>query len=149
MKTKSLLLFALVLCLTVCLCACGKDTTPTENTTTTTQNNSSTTTTTTGTQTVAATTTTKAENTYTVKVVDEGGNPIAGINVQWCLETCIPGLTNEQGVATPLGALIPGENYKVSVMESSLLNTNYTIDNNEFYYEDGSYELTIVLKTVA
>ena len=152
MKIKTLILLALTLCLTIGLCACGNNTpSDTATATTTTTTAESTTTTTTTTTTESTTTTTKTDATqsgYTVKVVDESGNPIAGVMVQWCLEACVPGVTNAQGIASPLSPL-PDAKYKVSVIESSLAQTGYSVENNEFYYEEGAYEMTIVLKKAA
>ena len=147
MKMKSVLLVMLALCLTISLCACGGNTDGGENNTTTTQNNGSTTSATTTTTTAATTTTTTVADgtvTYTVTVTDEAGNPIPGVGVQLCLESCLPYVTNAQGVAT--WANVDEEDYKVSFMN---LPQGYTSDANEFYFEDGSYEMTIVLKAVA
>lgn len=79
---------------------------------------------------------------YTVTVVDEEGNPIAGAMVQLCQETCFPGATNEDGVAA--FALDEAE-YKVSFL---FLPTGYTYSTEaqEFYFESGSKDLTITLK---
>ena len=148
MKIKSLLLIMLSVCLTVCLCACGDDTTPADNNnTTTTQNggNSSAITTTT---TQARTTTTTAaagKVTYTVTVTDEAGNPVPGVRVQLCLESCLPTVTSAQGVATWQN--MDEADYKISFWDA--LPEGYSSDATEFHFADGSYELTIVLKTVA
>lgn len=157
MKIKSVLLLMLALCLTICLCACGggsdskgssKDTKPANNTPA--SNNVDPSQPSTPSSEPATITTQAPQSKYQVKVVDEAGNPIAGIYVQWCLgDSCKPSYpSDENGIAVPLFD-IPEENYKVSVMETSLAGTNYTIDKNEFYYAEGSYEMTIVLKTIA
>lgn len=41
----------------------------------------------------------KSGVTYTIKVVDENNNPIGGMMVQLCKNTCMPKLTNAQGLA--------------------------------------------------
>lgn len=80
--------------------------------------------------------------TYTVKVVDEGNNPLANVMVQLCLDTCLPGLTGADGVAT---FQVAEADYKVSVVT---LPAGYAhvSDVTEFYYEEGSTDITITLK---
>lgn len=137
MNCKRLLAVVMVLCLVIGLCACaggGEESTTTEENTTE------------ASTIVAAQETTEAEEGgYTVTVVDEGGNPVAGAMVQLCLETCYPGATDESGIAK-----FPVEeaNYKVSFL---VLPEGYTYstDEQEFYFEEGSRELTITLKAVA
>ena len=145
MKMKSILLMLLSLCMVVCLCACGGN--GDEGTAQTTVDNNATTTTATTTATTIATTTTTASDklTFTVKVTDEAGNPISGVPVQLCLVSCLPNRTNEEGIATWNN--MDEAEYKVSFWQS--LPAGYTSDTEEFYFEDGSYEMTIVLKAVA
>lgn len=85
---------------------------------------------------------------YTVKIVDEGGNPIAGVMVQICQgETCLPGpLSDENGIVT---FQVAEADYKVSFLGGVPAGYEYTTEQTEFYFEDGSYEVTIVLKAVA
>lgn len=85
---------------------------------------------------------------YTVKIVDEGGNPIAGVMVQICQgETCLPGpMTGEDGTVT---FQVEEADYKVSFLGGVPAGYDYTTEETEFYFEDGSYEVTIVLKAVA
>ena len=144
MKMKSILLVMLSLCLMISLCACGGN--ADNDTTQTTTKNDTTATTTTTTTAATTTTTTVAEGkvTYTVKVTDEGGNPISGTFVQLCLEACVPCITNEQGVATYPN--MDEADYKVSFIS---VPEGYSVENNEFHFEEGSYEMTIVLKAVA
>ena len=82
---------------------------------------------------------------YTVKVVDEGGNPVEGAMVQLCDESCYPNVTNAEGVATY--ALVEA-NYKASFLK---IPEGYELPEGEtdFYFEEGSMEMTIVLKAVA
>lgn len=168
MKFKSILLVMLALCLTVCLCACGDDPasdkkddkTPTgsttaESTTTTTADNSNITTTTeaiqsttdAGSDTTAAPTAPVATQpvdgkaNYTVTVVDQNGNPVPGAFVQLCLESCIPCITNAQGVATYPNMAVA--DYKVSFIN---VPEGYTYETNEYYFEKDTYAMTIVLK---
>lgn len=83
--------------------------------------------------------------TYTVTVVDEGGNPIAGAMVQICLETCYPAVTNESGVAE---YSVVEADYKVSFL-SLPAGYDYADETQEFYFDAGSTEMTITLKAVA
>ena len=80
--------------------------------------------------------------TYTVRVVDESGNPVTGGRIQFCLDSCMPCMLDAQGVAT---MKLDPANYKVSF---TMLPTGYALagDKTEFYFEAGSYEMTIVLK---
>lgn len=147
MNSKRLLAILLALCLVLGLCACGQ--TPAEEPE--------------DTQTVApapeqteapapeATEAPQVENTnptYTVKIVDEGGNPIPGALIQMCQgETCMPGpLSGADGTVT---FLVAEAEYKVSFLAGPPAGYDYSSQETEFYFEDGAYELTIVLKAVA
>ena len=81
--------------------------------------------------------------TYTVKVVDENGDPVANAAVQICKDSCLPGVTNEEGVAI---FNVVEDDYKVSFMA---MPEGFQAEADEFYFEGGSYELTITLKAVA
>lgn len=144
MKIKSILLIMLTVCLMVCLCACGGNDADNNSTTTTNGGNSTTTTTTTAAPTTTTTTTVSGKVTYTVTVVDEGGNPVSGAFVQLCLEACVPCMTTEQGVATYPN--MDEADYKVSFIT---VPAGYELPTENYYFEDGSYELTLVLKAVA
>ena len=135
---KSIFAAVLALCMLLCLCACGGD---------------SETTTAGGKETTAATTTPAVTDettvpaddgkvTYSVTVVDEDGNPIAGAMVQMCLDTCLPGMTNESGVAE---FTLEEAEYKVSFLTMPAGYT-YSTEEEAFYFADGSYEMTITLK---
>lgn len=79
---------------------------------------------------------------YTVTVVDENGTPIAGAMVQLCKDTCFPGVTDANGVAK---FTLAEDEYKVSFLALPAGYT-YVDDTQEFYFADGSMELTITLK---
>ncbi|MBQ4600596.1 MAG: hypothetical protein IJB17_03075 [Oscillospiraceae bacterium] len=84
---------------------------------------------------------------YTVKLVDEGGNPVPGGMVQICLDACMPTMVDANGVAT--WQVEPAEGYKVSFLK---LPDGYTyVDEavTEFYFGSGETEMTITLKAVA
>lgn len=82
------------------------------------------------------------EPAYYVTVVDEVGNPIAGAMVQLCKDTCFPGVTGEDGVAK---FVLAQDEYKVSFLALPAGYT-YVDETQEFYFADGSMELTITLK---
>lgn len=134
-------LFAIILALTmvVGLCACGSTEETVEGSTAATEA---------ATEEVTETTAeaeTEAEVpegmvVYTVKVVDENGDPVVGAMVQICQDTCYPGVTNEEGVAQ---YTVAEADYKVSFLS---MPEGYTCDEEAFYFEDGATELTITLK---
>ena len=134
MNMKSVLAFVLVLCMALCLCACGNTAGNTETAPATTES-------------VATTEAAQVDDgkvTYTVKVVDEGNNPVAGAMVQLCKETCLPGVTGADGVA--VFNVVEDSEYKVSFMSQP---AGYEGVEEAYYFEAGSYELTITLKAVA
>lgn len=163
MKLKSILLIMLALCLTLCLCACGDDTATEKNdgkTAAATNAESTapaTTTTITDTNETepseedSATTTTPVvtgptqpvdgKANYTVIVTDEAGNPIPGAFVQLCLESCIPCITNAQGVASYPNMAVA--DYKVSFIT---VPAGYELPTDNYYFEKDTYEMTLVLK---
>lgn len=147
---KRLLAFALVLCMALCLIACGKDKdtdtdekNPAQNQEEVQQNeqddqeeqqesdedN--------GTGILGDT-----RVNYSVTVVDEAGNPIKGVMVQLCLENCFPGVTQDDGVAK---FVMAEADYKVSLV-SEPEGYTYSTDEREFYFEEGSRDMTITLK---
>ena len=163
MKMKSILLLMLALCLTVGLCACGNDTTDNKDSKTTTaavdteatapsiapsttvsndanptENDS---TTTTAPVVTGPTQPVNGKANYTVIVTDEAGNPIPGAFVQLCLESCIPTVTNAQGVANYANMAVA--DYKVSFIS---VPAGYEMPSDNFYFEKDTYEMTLVLK---
>ncbi len=84
---------------------------------------------------------------YTVKLVDEGGNPVTnGGVVQICLnELCNPCMVNDGGT---FSWTVEPADYKVSFIK---LPQGYEVANGEsaFYFTSGSTEMTIVLRAVA
>ena len=130
MNIKRFLTFALTVCLVFVLCACGEANSEPAG-------SSAPETTQEPTQTIS-----DGKVEYTVKVMDEAGNPVASAAVQLCKDSCLPGMTNAEGVAT---FRVAEDDYKVSFMA---MPAGYEADAEEFYF-DGSYELTITLKAVA
>lgn len=135
---KKILSIALMLCLILGLCACGSA----DETATTTEGAPAVTDAVTEAVEPADETEAAAEGmvTYTVTVVDEEGNPIAGAMVQLCLDACIPGVTNEAGVAE---FTLAEADYKVSFLT---VPAGYTAEAENFYFENGSTEITLTLK---
>ena len=131
---KKIFALLLALCMVFVLCACGGNSEETNGTTGATKapatNNETT-----------APTVDDGKVTYTVKVVDEQGKGIVGAMVQLCLETCLPGMTNMQGVAT---YRVNEADYKVSFVQ---MPAGYTAEETEYHFAEGAYELTITLKS--
>ena len=137
---KNIFALLLALCMVLSLCACGA------------RNNSDATD---ASETVPAVTVAQTEAPeeteapaddstagYKVTVVDEEGNPIAGAMVQICMDTCYPGVTDASGVAT---FAVEEADYKVSFL-SLPSGYTYSTEEQEFYFEDGSTEITLTLK---
>jgi len=84
---------------------------------------------------------------HKVTVVDEEGNPVAGVMVQVCTdETClIPVKTDETGVAT-FAPAAEGE-YHANFLPGTP--DGYEADAEVFYFAEGESELTITLKKIA
>lgn len=138
MNAKHFLALLLALCLSFCLCACGGNSDNTGETTTapaveTTQ----------PTETTAA-----AEPSHTVKVVDEGGNPIAGVFVQICLPdgSCTPMQTMDDGIAYYYNMAEADYEVKVLKMPEGY---GYTTEEEVFFFPDGSNEAVITLQAIA
>lgn len=132
MRIKNLLAIVLTLAFLLTLAACNQTETPAGTTDTT------------GTTEGTTEPVDDGKVTYTVKVVDEGGNPVAQAAVQLCKDSCLPGMTNAEGVAT--FRVLEDAGYKVSFM---VMPAGYEAEETEFYFADGSYEMTIILKAVA
>ena len=129
------------MCSAIGLCACGEEEAK-ETTKSTSENNTSEKETTENT--TQETTTEEADDkvTYTIKVVDEDGNAIAGAMVQLCKDSCVPGKTDDNGVAE---FKLAEDDYKASLMAMPE-GYEYSGEEEAFYYEDGATELTITLK---
>lgn len=138
-RFKRILLVALALCMAVALVACGGAPANTETGADEPANTDTQTDLPANTDTGVTDTAGDGKVTYTVTVVDTAGNPIPGAMVQICKDTCLPTSTNEQGVATWTQ---PEDSYKVSFL---MVPAGYTADAEEFYFEDGAYEMTITL----
>lgn len=78
---------------------------------------------------------------FEVKVVNSAGEPVSGVMVQLCKDSCVPAKTNDNGIATFNFEITDG--YKLSVM-SCPAGYQYT-GEAEIYLESGSTEYTIEL----
>lgn len=137
MNMKKISLLALVLCLVLNLCACGGSEAPATEAPATEAPATE----------APETEATLAEGmaVYTIKVVDEGGNPVAGAMVQMCKDSCIPGMTDAEGVAS---FTMAEDDYKVSFLTMPA-GFELVDETTEFYFESGSTEMTLTLKAVA
>lgn len=128
---KKLLILLLALCVLLCFAACGETADgDTDGTTTTTSTSASTTT----------TTQDSSKITYTVTVVNEQNEPIAGAMVQLCdNDNCFPSVADANGVAT---FSLAEATYKVSFLTAP---EGYAVEE-AYYFEGSSTELTITLK---
>jgi hypothetical protein len=133
MKIKNILALLLALCMVFALVACGGETETTDKDEPK------------QTEGTEATTeaTTDGKVTYTVKVVDEKGNPYAGAMVQLCLDACVPAVTDANGIAT---WNLEKADYKVSFVT---MPEGYTAEKENFYFDTDSYEMTITIKSPA
>lgn len=138
MNTKRFAAFLLALCLMIGLCACGGNADNTQPST------ASTAATTLPADTTEATE--AATPSHTVKVVDEGGNPIAGVFVQICLDTCTPAQTDANGIASYYD--MPDADYEIKLMAMPQ-GYGYTTEEEVFFFPDGSTEAIITLQAIA
>ena len=132
LSIKRFLIFMLAVCLLCVLCACGGG-----------EQAEATAAPTTAAQTQPAEETTPIDDgkiAYQVKVVDAEGNPMSGVAVQICKESCMPGVTDANGIAT--FRVAETEGYKVSFLT---VPAGYTAEAEEFYFEAGSTEMTLTL----
>lgn len=135
---KKLFAALLLVCMAVSLCACGASeaTEPQDTIPAVTQP-----------QVTEAPTEAEATGvTYTIKVVDEGGNPVAGAMVQLCAEMCLPKITDSNGVAV-YENMEERSDYKasVTVYPAGYEQLGDVVD----HYLDGATEVTITVKAVA
>ena len=141
MNLKKLLAVLMAAAMMLSLCACGGNNETTEPTAA-----PETTEATAAPETTEATDATDAPetepegNVYKVTVLDEAGNPVVGAMVQLCFETCMPAMTNENGVAE---YRVDEADYKVSFL---MIPEGFAEDMGEYHFEEGSYEMTLTLK---
>lgn len=137
MNMKRLLAFVLVCGLMMCLCACGvAEPAATQPTTKATEPT---------TKATEPTTEPAADPTYVVTVVDQNGEPVVGAWVQLCLESCVPGMTDANGVAN---FYLEENDYKVgfTMMPEGY---DYADEQQEWYFAEGENTITVVINKVA
>jgi len=143
---KNILTVLLLLCMVLCLCACGNNETANNDAVTDPPATDPVATNPVETDPVETEPSIpEGQAQYTVTVVDEGGNAIAGAMVQICKEDCFPGVTDAEGKA--IFTRPETEGYKISFI-SVPAGYDYTTEETDFYYEGDSKEITIVLKAI-
>lgn len=143
---KNILTVLLLLCMVLCLCACGNNETANNDAVTDPPATDPIATKPVETDPVETEPSIpEGQAQYTVTVVDEGGNAIAGAMVQICKEDCFPGVTDAEGKA--IFTRPETEGYKISFI-SVPAGYDYTTEETDFYYEGDSKEITIVLKAI-
>lgn len=130
---KRFLVVFMALCMVLCLCACTDNqgnTDADDNTTAATE------------VTTEAVTEAQAAVAFKVTVVDGEGNPVPGVMVQICKDSCIPAKTDTDGIATFNNIEVTSE-HKLSVMACP---DGYTYSGEaEIYLEEGMTEYTLEL----
>lgn len=134
---KIALILAVLLMLSMALCACGEDPQPTG---TTPQTNAPTK----PEVPTNAPTLPDGKQTYTVTVLDQNGNPVSGVKLQFCDdESCrLPVTTDEDG---KVSVRYDESNYHITLTS---VPEGYTAEQTEFYF-DGATELTVTLTAAA
>ena len=125
----------LLLCVAAVLCGCG----PAAPSTTKAPEATKAPVTTLAPETTAAPST---DVTYTATVVDQDGNPMAGVVIQFCDDANIcklPVTTNEEGKVTVTYA---PANYHVSV---TVVPEGYTAEADGYHFEEGKTDITVTL----
>lgn len=138
---KKIIAILLLICFTAFLCACGEtETTETAESSAASVEESETAS---AAESETASEASKEEQTATFKVsvVDASGNPVEGVMVQLCKDTCIPAKTGADGIASFNAEITDG--YKLSVL-SCPAGYTYT-GESEIYLESGATEYTIEL----
>lgn len=84
---------------------------------------------------------TESAASFEVKVTDASGNPIKGVMLQVCKDTCMPAATNENGIAS-FNIEVTAE-HKLSVLSCP---EGYVYSGEaEVYLEEGLAEYTLTL----
>ena len=143
MKLTKIISLLIVLCLAVCLCACGGDVESSSTAESSSASDSS----------LDASSDASSEASsevseaaaFTVTVVDTEGNPVSGVRLQICKESCFPAKSDENGLAKFSVEITDG--YKLSVTACP---AGYAYNGEaEVYLEDGATEYTVTLDAVA
>ncbi len=139
---KKLIALLMLACMLLCLCACGENADqPTE------QNQQENITPNESGTAPIETDPSDGKTEYTAYVKDSDGNPIAGVMIQICKDTCMPAVTDEAGKA--VWRVEETDGYKVSF--SSGVPEGYAyVDEavTEFYFEGDSKEITVIINAI-
>lgn len=81
---------------------------------------------------------------YKIIVVDEANNPVSGVMVQLCKDSCMPKLTDENGIAE-FSVEEVTDGYKASIMTNQLPEGYVYEGEAEVYFENGETEVTLVI----
>lgn len=147
-KIQRVLAVLLALGMIFCMCACGNSGNGDEISVSTTDSTVCTTLAdekTDPTEVTTEATEDTSKTVYQVSVVDEAGAPISGVMLQMCLETCVPGKTNDSGVAE---FSLEEADYKVSLLNMPE-GYDYATEEQEWYFQAGETTMTITLKSAA
>jgi hypothetical protein len=139
-KITYVLLSVMVIVSAMSLCACGGK--EEANETTTKKQEATSTEATTAAKETEADTEDDGLVDYKVTVVDDAGNPVANAMVQCCKDSCVPAMTNAEGVAE---FKLAEDDYDVK-FAAFPEGYEYMSDEEVFHFEDGKYELTITIK---
>lgn len=136
--TKKLLAVLLTLLVVFSLCACGNNADTTDNTD--------------DIESSAVEESSEVESSeeeksaaFEVKVVDTAGNPVEGVMLQICKDSCIPAKTDANGIASFNIEITEGHKLQVLTCPEGY---EYT-GEAEVYLEEGSTEYTVELSEAA
>lgn len=147
MKLTKIISLLIVLCLAVCLCACGGDVESSSAAESSSASDSSLDASSEASSDASSEASSEVSEAaaFTVTVVDTEGNPVSGVMVQICKESCFPAKSDENGLAKFSVEITDG--YKLSVTACP---AGYVYNGEaEVYLEDGATEYTVTLDAVA
>ena len=140
MKLTKIISLLIILCFAFCLCACGGD----EESSVASSDASSDVSSEASVESSEEVSEESSEAAaFTVTIVDAEGNPVSGVMVQICKESCFPAKSDENGIARFSIEITDG--YKLSVTACP---EGYVYNGDaEVYLESGATEYTITLDT--